>query len=632
MIELLSPAKNLEVGKAAILSGADAVYIGAAKFGARAAAGNSLDDIRLLAEFAHAFFAKVYVTVNTLLYDDELALVEELCHRLYEAGADAIIIQDTAILQMQLPPITIHASTQMHNHTPERINLLNKAGIERVVLARELTIDQIKEIKANTNTELEAFIHGSLCVSYSGRCFMSESIGGRSANRGECAQPCRKKYSLNDDKGNVLINDRHLLSLRDLNQTDNIGALMDAGIYSFKIEGRLKDLDYVKNITAWYRKVIDKELSARPYLKRASSGITTTAFEPDPHKSFNRGYTHFFINGRSEITTNHSSPKSLGKPVGTVKSILGKRITLNVYDRSTDDIGETLKFTNGDGLCWYDKNNNLNGSYINHTDNCTLTLGDVTGIEPGTVVMRNYDKVFIEQIQRADAVERKIQLDVKFEESLSVVKLSSTDEDGIVSEASAEIDKVPATSIHASDKIKEQIVKSGGTIFSIMQIDIQMQQNLFMKASFLNNLRRELLNTALENRLAFFAQRRNEERLSAIRDKNIGSHDTLQKWEPDKLTTIENIANAQAAMFYEAHGMKEQTIAEFAGLDFRKPESSFKWPLMTTKMCVKYELGKCPVHQNAAQPLPARLMLVNDTDKFRLEFDCKACVMRVYKD
>jgi len=267
MLELLSPAKNLATGIAAIDSGADAVYMGAGRFGARVAAGNSIQDIRELAAYAHKFFCKVYVTVNTLLYEHELEEAEKLIWQVYEAGADAIIIQDPAILMMNLPPVSLHASTQMHNNTPERVKFLQNAGLGRVVLARELSLEQISEIKANTSIELEAFIHGSLCVSYSGRCYLSETIGGRSANRGECAQPCRNSYDLVDETGKAIISDRHLLSLRDLNLSTHLGALIDAGITSFKIEGRLKDIDYVKNITFYYNQLLNKEISGKPGLK-----------------------------------------------------------------------------------------------------------------------------------------------------------------------------------------------------------------------------------------------------------------------------------------------------------------------------------------------------------------------------
>ncbi len=646
MIELLAPAKNPEIGKAAILSGADAVYIGADKFGARVAAGNRAEDIRQLADFAHAYFAKVYITVNTLFYDHELAEVEELCYRLYEAGADAFIIQDPALLRLNLPPVALHASTQMHNHTAGRINFLHQAGIERVVLARELTIEQIKSIKQATRVELEAFIHGSLCVCYSGRCFMSEAIGGRSANRGECAQPCRKKYALTNEKGNVLVSNRHLLSLRDLNQTDNIGRLLDAGVSSFKIEGRLKDIDYVKNITAWYRQVIDRELAERPLLKRASSGKTTLGFRPDPYKSFNRGYTSYFSEGRQEKITNHASPKSLGKPAVTVTGISGRKIQLATYTRTTDEMKYTtadeseLSFANGDGLCWYDNAGNLHGSYINNVQGLLLSLDEVDGLKPGTVVMRNFDKRFAEQLLRPDSAARKIDLQVVLDETGEGILLSAMDEDGVTTEVSANISKIPATSPRARETMKEQISKSGGTIFNIVKVELRLTQDLFMQAAFLNNLRRELLDKALSNRLAHYQRSfqcggKHDNKSQTAFGSNAAT--TIQSaqadWQPDQLTGIENITNAESAAFYQAHGMDEKALNEYAGMDFRRNGvSAENYPLMTTKMCVKYELGKCRVLQKTEDTLPGKLFLDSDDGRFRLEFDCKACVMRIFKD
>lgn len=635
-IELLSPAKNLEVGKAAIAAGADAVYIGASRFGARSAAGNSVQDIRELAGFAHQFNARVFVTVNTLLYEDELAEAEKLCHELYGAGADALIIQDPALLKLNLPPVALHASTQMHNNTPERVKFLETVGLQRVVLARELTLDEISEIRANTTVELEAFIHGSLCVSYSGRCYLSEVIGGRSANRGECAQPCRNCYTLTDKDGNVLVKDKHLLSLKDLNLSARIGPLMDAGVSSFKIEGRLKDIDYVKNVTAYYRQLIDKELAKRPRLKRASSGTTETTFVPDPARSFNRGFTEYFIAGRDKRITNPSSPKSEGKILGTVISVAVNKVKIRIQEDSGNEPGTTHPFSvseqssaqplselvaNGDGLCWYDSAGTLQGARVNLVKDDSLLLNDVTGLKPGMQLMRNYDKLFAEMLSRQDSAKRTINISLTFKETETGFSLSGTDEDGLVSEVSTEMEKIAArTPDNDYRKLKEQLQKSGNTIFTVKDVRIDVAGDWFLQSSVINSLRRDLLEKARNERMSMAVDRLWQP---------VRSNYTM-KWPlfvPDALTEKENITNSLAGEFYENAGVSNPS-------DLRMQTSRGKQPvtgaLMTTKMCLKYELGKCPVHQEN-DPLFSRNLYLSSKDiRFRLSFDCKACVMRLY--
>ena len=320
-IELLSPAKNLETGIAAINCGADAVYIGAPKFGARAAAGNSIADIAKLVLYAHNFFAKVYVTINTLLFDNELEEARKTVDELYLSGVDAIIFQDMALLEMDLPPIPLFASTQTHNYKLERIKFLDQLGINRIILARELSLEQIKEIRQNTSAELEFFVHGALCVCLSGQCYLSHALTGRSANRGECAQPCRMKYTLTDKSGKVIVKDKYLLSLKDLNLSEHLNKLISAGISSFKIEGRLKDAAYVKNITAYYRTLIDDILENKTVYKRASSGKSLFTFSPDPNKTFNRGYTEYFLTDHEKSRANIDTPKSMGEFLGSIKKL-----------------------------------------------------------------------------------------------------------------------------------------------------------------------------------------------------------------------------------------------------------------------------------------------------------------------
>lgn len=622
-MELLSPAKNLVTGKAAISAGADAVYIGAGKFGARAAAGNTIEDIRELAAWAHLFFARVYVTVNTLLYEDELSDVEKLIGDLYEAGADAIIIQDPAILKMDLPPIALHASTQMHNHTPERVRFLQDAGVSQVVLARELSLEQITEIKNHTSVKLEAFVHGSLCVSYSGRCYMSEHIGGRSANRGECAQPCRNSYDLVDDAGNVIVHDKHLLSLRDLNLSTRIGPMMDAGITSFKIEGRLKDVDYVKNITAYYRNVIDMELANRPVLKKSSSGTIKVNFEPDPLRTFNRGFSEYFISGRRNTVTNACSPKSEGKLLGKVISVKGNLVRLDLQDTPP---------VNGDGLCWYDASGKLIGTRINTVINGTVTLNDTMGLKPGIAVMRNYDKAFAENLLREDATVRTIAVDLEFMESTSGFTLKAVDEDGISAVAEIATEKIPARNPDTCyARLEEQLRKTGNTIYKVNKAKVDVANDWFLQSSVINALRRNLLENLSEARLDAHKSSM-ATAIEAVTGKDSGSSTSEKKrvvLAIDPLTGKENISNSLAEEFYKDHhdgSTAEIAMQDKAGNGVVKDNG----PLMTTRMCLKYELGKCPVYQQNDPNFPKSLYLRNKDSKFRLSFDCKACVMRLY--
>ena len=392
-IELLAPAKNLECGVEAIRHGADAVYIGAPKFGARAAAGNSLDDLRQLALYAHQFGARVYVTLNTIIYDDELSEVESLVWQLYRIGIDALIVQDMALLTMNLPPIELHASTQTDNRTPEKVQFLHDVGFSQVVLARELSLAEIERIHRSCPVPLEAFVHGALCVSYSGQCYASQACFGRSANRGECAQFCRLPFTMVDADGRVIERDRHLLSLKDMNRSAHLEAMMDAGVRSFKIEGRLKDVTYVKNVVAYYRQAIDKILDCRPEYKRASQGVSTYTFTPQPDKSFNRGFTDYYITGNRTDVTSFATPKSVGEPLGHVKEVGRGYITVS-----------TVKaLHNGDGLCYIDERGLLQGFRVNRVEGTRLYLKDMPrSLRVRTPLFRNYDQeyftMFVSQI------------------------------------------------------------------------------------------------------------------------------------------------------------------------------------------------------------------------------------------
>lgn len=643
-IELLSPARNLKVGKAAISAGADAVYIGGPSFGARASAGNSIQDIRELVVYAHQFSVKVFVTLNTLLYDNELAEAESLCNDLYAAGVDALIIQDTALLKLKLPPIPLHASTQMHNNTPERVKFLEGAGIKRVVLARELSIEQIRNVRAGTGVELEAFIHGSLCVSFSGRCFMSESIGNRSANRGECAQPCRNKYSLTDESGNVIIKDKHLLSLRDLNRSAFISDMIDAGISSFKIEGRLKDADYVKNITAYYNGLLNEAVASKPGLNRSSSGSVDLKFPPNPDKSFNRGFTDYFAVSRNSNLTNPASPKSIGSEIGEVVEIKGKATRLKLL--------KGVELANGDGLCWISKSGSMQGTGVN-TASCEfefptgeynqwmVELADNSDLQPGIKIRRNFDKAFTELVENDGSAIRSISIDLSLKESPEGFILSGVDEDGIISEMSMVCEKIPATNPDAGyQKVKEQLRKSGGTIFRVMNIEVLLDKDLFFKHSVLNQLRRSLLDVALKNRLNVYAEKQKadessnrnyQDRIKSHKDRlhKNSDHYSNYPYSPDELTGKENITNKQAAEFYSENGVDVTSIQMQSFKDSGMSDPNL--PLMTTKFCLRYELGKSPVHQSTDPVFPKTLYLSNRDGRFRLNFDCKACVMKIYK-
>ena len=613
IIELLAPAKNLESGKAAIVSGADAVYIGADKFGARVAAGNSIEDIRQLAGFAHLYFAKVYATVNTLVEEHELAEVKELCISLIDAGVDALIIQDPAILMLGLPPVAFHASTQMHNHTLHRVKFLEDIGFKRVVLARELTLDEIKAISNSTTVELEAFIHGSLCVSYSGRCYLSEHIGKRSANRGECAQPCRNRYDLVTKSGKVVVKGKHLLSLHDLNLSDHIEELIESGVTTFKIEGRLKEVDYVKNVTSHYRKVIDEILIRHPHLKRSSSGKTATSYVPDLLKSFNRGFTKYFTQGRSDKVSNHSSPKATGKIIGTCTKVLNNDIQLKAHPDNAYSDSIYSVINNGDGLCWYDAEGNLTGTRVNKVNPNYLSLNSTAGLKPGTLIMRNYDKAFANAISLADSSKRTVDISIAVYEDEKGFRLSSLDEDGIKTSIDFQAEKIIARSSDTGyERFKAQMQKSGNTIFNITGIAIDITSDLFIPISVVNEMRRKLLDAALESRKKRYDEITASQKLVKASTEH---SDNVIVYPSDTLTKRENITNSLSEAFYARHG-------------YLKSEKKSNI-LMTTKMCIKYELGLCHKYNSENGNITETLYLRNKDGALRLDFNCHDCVMHV---
>lgn len=451
MIELLAPAKDIECGMAAIRCGADAVYIGAPRFGARENAGNELEDIASLVQFAHKYWAKIYVTVNTLLKDDEIPAALKMITQLYEIGVDGLIIQDVGLLECDLPPIPLIASTQMHNNTPEKVVFLEQTGFQRAILARELDLEQIKSISdAAPGIDLEFFIHGALCVCYSGQCYLSYALGGRSGNRGDCAQPCRRRYTLTDKQGQVLAKDKYLLSIRDLNLSKSIPDLIDAGITSFKIEGRLKDAVYVSNIVAFYRQEIDKVLEEKR-MKKSSSGTSEFDFTPDPLKTFNRGYTEYFLHGRQGKIGTHKTPKMVGEPLGKVKSASRKGVFIETKE----------KLHPGDGICFYTHEGRLSGTVLNSARGQTVVPDKIDNIQIGMLLYRNHDHLFLNTVRKT-RTERRINVSFLLLENKEGLCLIATDENGVrVSESVPCLLEPAKNPDMAMDNICKQLQKAG---------------------------------------------------------------------------------------------------------------------------------------------------------------------------
>ena len=601
-IELLAPAKNLECGIAAIDHGADAVYIGAPRFGARAAAGNSLEDIAELVKYAHLYNVRIYVTLNTILKDEELPETEKMIWDLYEVGVDALIVQDMGLLSLNLPPIPLHASTQMDNRSASKVKFLAEAGFRQVVLARELSLEQIRKIhEAVPQTPLEVFVHGALCVSYSGQCYVSQYCFGRSANRGECAQFCRLAFDLVDADGKTIIQNKHLLSLKDLNQSEELEKLLDAGASSFKIEGRLKDVSYVKNVVACYRQKLDAIFKRRKEYIRASSGSVKLAFKPQLDKSFTRGFTNYFLYERSKDIFSFDTPKSLGEEMGYVKEIRGNYII----------VAGVKPFNNGDGICYLDERGKLKGLRINRVENNKLfPAGDMPRIKQRTILYRNFDQEFEKLMQRKSA-ERKLGVVVRLEENKFGFALTMTDEDdisiSIALEREKELARTPQT-----ENIKNQLGKLGNTPFEVERIDVDFTDNWFLPSSVLAEVRRE----AVEKLLA--ARRMN------YRQEIVSMPKTDHVFPQSELTYLGNVMNEGAADFYRHHGVTKLAPA------FEKRPAQEDAVLMFCKHCLRYSMGWCPVRHKEKSPYKEPYYLVSsDGKRFRLEFDCKHCQMKV---
>ncbi len=597
-IELLAPAKDGPTARAAIECGADAVYMGGQRFSAREAAGNAMSVIQEVTDFAHQYYARAYVALNTLLFDDELPAVEKMVHQLYGMGIDGLIIQDTGLLELDLPPVPLIASTQMHNATAEKIKFWEDIGFSRVILARELTLEQIRQIRSRTRIELECFIHGALCVGASGQCYMSYALGGRSGNRGQCAQPCRRLYNLKDANGKAIVKDRHLLCLKDLNLSDHLEELIDAGITSFKIEGRLKDVPYVANTVGFYRQKLDSILS-RKGLHRSSSGTIHLSFQPNLEKTFNRGFTDYGLTGRSSPVASINTPKSIGEYIGTVARV----------EESCFILSGAHDLHSADGVCFFDRRQNLDGTVINKVESQKIYPQEIQRIRAGQEIYRNFDYVFSRRLI-GRAAERKIHLTLLLQEAGDGLILSGTDEDG--NRARVEIAgprQLAQKKEAARQTIRTQLTKLGNTIFECSDLQLQTQDAHFLPVSKLNAAKRALVAQLLQVRQA------NRPRATGGAQKNAVPY-------PDKhLTYTGNVLNERAQAFYRRHGVQTVAPAAESGLDLSGQV------VMMTKYCLRKELGLCPASTSeSADPL---ILEDEDGRQYLVHFRCGPCGMEI---
>lgn len=599
VIELLAPARDYATGVAAIDCGADAVYIGAPVFGARYAAGNPIADIERLVQYARIFGVRVYVTLNTVLFDSELELARQTACDAIRAGADALIVQDFAYLRMGLSGVEMHASTQMSNCSAEWVDFLSRCGFSRVILERNLSIRQIRDIAVRTDVDLECFVHGAVCVGYSGRCFMSRSMGPRSANRGECSQPCRLTYDLVDKAGRVIVKGKHLLSVQDLNLGDRIEQLIDAGVTSFKIEGRLKDELYVRNTVSYYRAVIDGALAVRPHLRRSSSGVSQACFQPDAGKGFTRVQGHYLFDGPRSGVATLDTPKSVGQRIG--------RVTACGPDWFETD--SDVQLTAADGICFM-SGGELCGTNINRTDGIRLWPNRMDGIETGVEIFRNFDSLFAGQVLKGGCTRR---LDVALSVAMDSesIEIIAVDCDGmqVTRRVEMHFEKAENESKMRS-AIVSQLSKSGNTVFRVTEVKI-LSEIMFIPISVLNSLRREVLEHLTSARRNAVPQRR------------------LKKENPDvrypfgEVGADENVTNRLSREFYISHGADRIAPA------LETARSLGGCRVMTTRYCIRRETGLCLKRTDS---VPGELYLVHGAMRYRLEFDCRRCMMNVYLD
>ncbi|MBI5211678.1 MAG: U32 family peptidase [Elusimicrobia bacterium] len=625
-VELLAPAKDLACGLAAIDCGADAVYIGAPEFGARQAAGNPVADIARLAARAHRYWARVYAAVNTILTDAELPRAGRLLWELHGAGVDGFIIQDVGLLELELPPLPLIASTQMHNDSIERVRFLEAVGFQRAILARELSLDQIRAIRRATAIELECFVHGALCVSASGRCYMSCALGGRSGNRGACAQPCRRPYSLVDGAGSVLASGRHLLSLKDLDLSAQLGPLLDAGVTSFKIEGRLKDSGYVKNIVSFYRRKLDDALGSRGLRAASSGSVGALGFEPNPAKTFNRGATTYCLSGTASDIAAPDTPKSLGEAIGPVVAADRRGFTVD---------GPPLAA--GDGICYFDGARRLQGTSVRSSKGGRVQPESMGAIRVGTFIWRNLDRAFQNALNRSRPV-RRIRVAMTLRETAGGLGVEGVDEDGVVASCDLPMEKAPARDMkQAEETARRQLVKLGESVFLCDGAACRWSKAFFVPVARLNELRRGLV----ERLLAAREERRPR---GGGLDQRQRAADGSARPPEAELDYRANVLNAKARRFYERHGARVVEPAAESGLDMRGRV------VMTTRLCLRKLYAGClaqggqvvagagrspsagdgPAQGAASSAAPPALFLIDeDGRRFRLEFDCAKCVMRV---
>ncbi len=618
-LELLSPAKTAEIGREAILHGADAVYIGGPAFGARHNASNPLEDIAALVKFAHGYRARIFVTMNTIMHDSELELARKQIWQLYEAGVDALIIQDMGLLELDLPPIQLHASTQCDIRTAEKAKFLGDVGFSQLVLARELTVEQIRKIHAATDTPLEYFVHGALCVAFSGQCYISHADTGRSANRGDCSQACRLPYTLSDNKGGVVAFEKHLLSMKDNDQSANLAALVDAGIRSFKIEGRYKDMGYVKNITAHYRLLLDELLEQRPEFVRAASGRTRVMFTPDVDKNFHRGHTDYFAQGRQADIGAFDSPKYVGVELGIVA-----RMGSDSFDLVTH-----APMANGDGLNYMNKRATA-GIQANRAEKLgdeedgqrwrvypNETMSSLAGLKVGTVIHRNRDHQWEATLNKKSS-ERKVSLDLTLSEQPGGLLLSIVDEDGIASQAGAEIVLQPAQqAAQAEAALRSAVAKLGNTMFEAGHVELKLSQPWFVPSAAINALRRDAIAAHEAARLAAWE-----------RPQRKASVEPRPTYPDTQLSYLANVYNEPARAFYHKHGVQLIDAA------YESHEEPGEVSLMITKHCLRFSFNLCPKQAKGVQGVQGQvkaepMTLVSGEERYTLRFDCKPCEMHV---
>lgn len=601
-LELLAPAKNAEIARIAIDYGADAVYIGAERFGARSGATNSMQEIAALTDYAHKFGARIYLTVNTIIYDNELEKVRQTITDAYNAGVDAVIVQDMAIMEMELPPIELHASTQTFALTEERVRFLADAGFSRVILERAVSLDEIRAIRAVTDVELEAFVHGAICVGYSGQCYLSQTLMGVSGNRGECAQPCRWTYNLLDENFKRILSDKHLLSVSDMDLSSHIPELIEAGITSFKIEGRLKDADYIKNSVSHYRRIIDNYIADHKEFKASADGVVKADFTPDPRRTFSRGFSDYFINGATRGVGSSDTPKSIGQKIGVVTAIKG-----DYFVMKSDDA-----LRSGDGICFLTADGKMSGTNVNKVDSDRVFPNVIDGIERGVTIFRNYDHAFALTLDRS-RTRRLIPCKMNIECYADKLTLFVTDAYGHSVQQTVNGAFEPARNREAMvDTVKTQLAKSGDTIFTVDTVKLLIKSDdvnsmPFIPTSVLNDLRRKALDALADERLESYKR-------PAPKSKNGDV--------PYPTSTVDfraNIVNDLAERFYKSHGIKELERG------FELSQDHVGKIVMTSRYCLRRELGQCLV--NDAPKYRNQLFIENNFHTFELSFDCKKCEM-----